>query len=105
VSNGRNWNYFTSQVVLTINTWYRLTLLPQTTTDIIMRRVTVLNGEYFKMMGGGADMYACTKASGTFTDSVLDRMMLSPLIDQFESGGGSGILVPGGMTGGMNRAA
>jgi hypothetical protein len=103
-SNGRTWKYFTSPYVLTPNTWYRTTIIPSSATSIIIRQITTNAQEWLKVLGGGADMYQCSRTDAASpADSVTTRILLSLLLDQFDDGAGAGgIKVPIGWEGGFS---
>jgi hypothetical protein len=97
-NHGRSAIYFTSPYNLTASTWYRATILPTSATDLIIRKVTVNAAAWLGCMGGGTDFYQCTRTdAGAFSDSTVDRVMMSLILDQFDdatgSGGGAGPLV------------
>jgi hypothetical protein len=108
-SIGKHPAYFTSPYTIIANTWYRATVLPTSATSIGLRKISVQAQAWLGMLGAGQDFYQTSRNTGTpgtWNDVTTDRVLMSLMFDAFDDGASAGgVIVPGGMTGGMNRAA
>ena len=95
---------FTATQELSINTVYRLTLLPETATNVTLNEFTVNAAAIMDAFAGGQNVHLTTRTdAGAFTDTVTERTMMGLIVDQLDDGagggGGIGALVGGSLAG------
>lgn len=87
--------FFSSEIELTINTTYRLSIKPTTTTTITLQSLTVSVAGLMAGITGGAQLYLSTRTdAGAWTDTTTERpiagLVISALSDGVSSGGSGG---------------
>jgi len=91
---------FSSPVSLSKDTWYRLVVVPTTSTIVGMNYFDVDSASLMDAFSLGQNCYATTKTSGSWVDTTTRRYLAYLLIDQIDDGSGGG----GGGAGGVSRA-
>ena len=80
---------FTAPQTLDINTVYRLTLLPETTTNLGLYEFSVNAAGIMDCFAGGQNVHLTTRTdAGSFTDTTTQRALMGLLIDQLDDGAG-----------------
>ena len=99
-SNGAGYIYvrFNTTKVLTINTYYRLTLKPTNTTNVTLTEYTFSSTAHMDAVSGGSNFHRTVKTSGSWVDTTTVRSWIGLVVDQFDNGaGGGGSSGPWGM--------
>lgn len=103
-SDGMVKRLFTAPVDLAINTTYRLVLKPTVATNIVLTDFSVPSAAIMDMWDGGQNVHSTRRVdAGAWTDTTTTRDVLGIIYTHLDdaTGGGSGMLVHPGMSGGM----
>lgn len=98
--------WFSSDVDLSINTTYRLTVVPDSTTNIGIREIEVDSAGTLEALPLGANAYRTERTDGgVWTDTNTKFPMIFPVWSRLDDGagggGGGGLIIHPGMTGGI----
>lgn len=89
---------FDASVTLDPGTWYRMTIEPQTATNITLLRLDVSDTDIMTCSPGGTNFYLTTSNNlSTWTDTTDEKSIISLLIDALDDGtggGGGGLALP-----------
>lgn len=89
---------FDASVTLDPGTWYRMTIEPQTATNITLLRLDVGNTDIMTTAPGGTNFYMTTSNDLTaWTNTTNQKSIISLLIDALDDGaggGGGGLALP-----------
>lgn len=90
-----------SNVTLVTGTWYRLTLVPSTTSNVSLYYCTMPSAASMAVLDGGTLCYATHRTDGgAWTQTDTRRYLIGLLVDQYDDGaggsGGGGLPILGG---------
>lgn len=104
-SGGNHAQYFASSYILAKDTFYRLTCVPSTTSNVRLFEVEVDAVAVMDALEGGQNFHWSERTdAGAWTDTTTKRPLAGLIIDQFDDGtggAGGGLITHPGMSGGM----
>ena len=96
---------FNSSVNLSKDTVYRLAIKPTTTTNVSVLEITVNTAAMLDMLSGGQAFHFSSRAdAGAWSDTTTRRPIMGLILSAADDGvgGGGGMIVNPGMSGGLN---
>jgi hypothetical protein len=93
-NNGTMLIFFSTQVVLSAGSTYRIAIVPTSATNVSLGTITLPSADFFGASPAGSSAIATysTYASGSWTDSTTTLPYMDVILDQLDDGAGSGVV-------------
>lgn len=93
----------TSPTALTFGNSYRVSILAQTATNVLLYSLSVATASDWDAWPGGQNFMLTQRSGGNWTDTATSRLIAHmEVIDMTEAAGSAGIITPAGWGGGFN---